>query len=274
MAAALHQARQRCSMKKFALAAMALVAATSTASGAISASEASRLAAAASVVQALHPTIPDEYWARARCAAVVPELKKAAFIIGGEYGKGVMSCRTEEAWGAPMFMQLAKGSWGFQAGAEQVDVVLLVMNEAGVQKLLMNKVTLGARAVSAPTRNCRPRSCRTRVRRDCSRGSTFRAVCSGPMTIRTKPSTGPAPHLRRFSPGGRFPRLPRQTRFSAPLPEPPRRPRIRRRPPPPDRHRAARPAHRRRRPRARPRRRLPTMTFECGLRPCSSYWIG
>jgi SH3 domain-containing YSC84-like protein 1 len=133
-------------MKKFALAAMVLVAATSTASGAISASEASRLAAAASVVQALRPTIPDEYWARARCAAVVPELKKAAFIIGGEYGKGVMSCRTEEAWGAPVFMQLAKGSWGFQAGAEQVDVVLLVMNEAGVQKLLMNKVTLGADA--------------------------------------------------------------------------------------------------------------------------------
>ncbi len=133
-------------MKKFAFAAMALVGATSTASGAISASEASRLAAAASVVQALRPTIPDEYWARARCAAVVPELKKAAFIIGGEYGKGVMSCRTEEAWGAPMFMQLAKGSWGFQAGAEQVDVVLLVMNEAGVQKLLMNKVTLGADA--------------------------------------------------------------------------------------------------------------------------------
>jgi len=133
-------------MKKFVFAAMALVAATSTASGAISASEASRLAAAAGVVQALRPTIPDEYWARARCAAVVPELKKAAFIIGGEYGKGVMSCRTEEAWGAPMFVRLAKGSWGFQAGAEQVDVVLLVMNEAGVQKLLMNKVTLGADA--------------------------------------------------------------------------------------------------------------------------------
>src|SRR5207247_503878 len=73
-------------------------------------------------------------------------LKKAAFIIGGEYGKGVMSCRTEEAWGAPMFMQLAKGSWGFQAGAEQVDVVLLVMNEQGVQKLLQNKVNLGADA--------------------------------------------------------------------------------------------------------------------------------
>jgi SH3 domain-containing YSC84-like protein 1 len=133
-------------MKKFAFAAMALVAATSSASGAISASEALRLTTAANVVQALRLTIPDEYWARARCAAVIPELKKAAFIFGGEYGKGVMSCRGEEAWGAPVFMQLAKGSWGFQAGAEQVDVVLLVMNEAGVQKLLRNKVTLGADA--------------------------------------------------------------------------------------------------------------------------------
>jgi SH3 domain-containing YSC84-like protein 1 len=133
-------------MKKFAFAAMVLVAATSSASGAISASDAMRLTTAAKIVQALRPTIPDEFWDRARCAAVVPELKKAAFIIGGEYGKGVMSCRSEEAWGAPVFMQLAKGSWGFQAGAEQLDVVLLVMNEAGVQKLLRNKVTLGADA--------------------------------------------------------------------------------------------------------------------------------
>jgi SH3 domain-containing YSC84-like protein 1 len=133
-------------MTKFAFAAMAVVAVTSNADGSVSAGEALRLAAAANVVQALRPTVPDEYWDRARCAAVIPELKKAAFIIGGEYGKGVMSCRTEEAWGAPVFMQLAKGSWGVQAGAEQVDLVLLVMNETGVQKLLANKVTLGADA--------------------------------------------------------------------------------------------------------------------------------
>ena len=60
-----------------------------------------------------------------------------------------MSCRTGEQWSAPVFMQLAKGSWGFQAGAEQVDVVLLVMNESGVQKLLKNKVNLGADASMA-----------------------------------------------------------------------------------------------------------------------------
>src|SRR6266581_4434089 len=133
-------------MTKSALAAMAVVASISSAAGAISAVEALRLANAATVVQAIRPTVPDDYWTRARCIAVIPDVKKAAFIIGGEYGKGVMSCRSKEAWGAPVFMQLAKGSWGFQAGAEQVDVVLLVMNEAGVQKLLMNKVTLGADA--------------------------------------------------------------------------------------------------------------------------------
>src|SRR6185436_6170153 len=69
-----------------------------------------------------------------------------AFIVGGEYGRGVMSCRAGDQWSAPVFMQLAKGSWGFQAGAEQADLVLLVMNESGVQKLLKNKVNLGADA--------------------------------------------------------------------------------------------------------------------------------
>src|SRR5437762_10841666 len=133
-------------MNKFAFAAMAVVATASSAAGAISAAEALRLANAANVVQAIRPTIPDDLWTRTRCAAVIPDVKKAAFIVGGEYGKGVMSCRNGESWGAPVFMQLAKGSWGFQAGAEQVDLVMLVMNESGVQKLLRNKVTLGADA--------------------------------------------------------------------------------------------------------------------------------
>jgi lipid-binding SYLF domain-containing protein len=108
--------------------------------------EAARLAEAAKVVQATRASIPQEDWDRARCVAVIPDLKKAAFIVGGEYGKGVMSCRAGERWTAPVFEQLAKGSWGFQAGAEQVDLVLLVMNESGVQKLLENKVTLGGDA--------------------------------------------------------------------------------------------------------------------------------
>jgi lipid-binding SYLF domain-containing protein len=114
--------------------------------GSALASEASRLAAAAGAVQEIRNEIAPEYWTGARCVVVIPELKKAAFIIGGEYGKGVMSCRAGDQWSAPVFMELAKGSWGFQAGAEQADLVLLVMNQSGVQKLLQNKVNLGADA--------------------------------------------------------------------------------------------------------------------------------
>ena len=112
----------------------------------ISSGEVSRLTEAAQTVRDIHTDIPQDYWNRARCIAVIPNLKKAAFMFGGEYGKGVMSCRVGEGWSAPVFMQLAKGSWGFQIGAEEVDVVLLMMNESGVQKLLQNKVTLGADA--------------------------------------------------------------------------------------------------------------------------------
>src|SRR3954447_15469325 len=129
-------------MKKL-ISAAAVVLATS--SGAL-ASETSRLAAAATALQEIRNDIPQDYWTRANGVLVVPDLKKAAFIFGGEYGKGVMSCRAGEQWSAPVFMQIAKGSWGFQAGAEQADLVLLVMNESGVQKLLKNKVNLGADA--------------------------------------------------------------------------------------------------------------------------------
>jgi SH3 domain-containing YSC84-like protein 1 len=113
---------------------------------AIGSSEAARLAAAAQVVNDVKTDIPQDIWTKSRCAVVMPDVKKAAFIFGGEYGKGILSCRSGERWSPPVFMQLAKGSWGFQAGAEEVDLVLLVMNEQGVQKLLQNKVTLGADA--------------------------------------------------------------------------------------------------------------------------------
>src|ERR1043165_3040815 len=133
-------------MLKYVVAGALLLVATGNASAAIGSSATARLAAAAQIVQEIRTDIPADIWSRARCVAVIPDLKKAAFIFGGEYGKGVMSCRSADGWSAPVFMQLAKGSWGFQAGAEEVDVVLLVMNEQGVQKLLQNKVSLGADA--------------------------------------------------------------------------------------------------------------------------------
>src|SRR5712671_6386817 len=133
-------------MKTFTCAAAAVLALAATASAEISSGEITRLSEAAQVLRETRESIPQPYWDQARCVAVIPDLKKAALIFGGEYGKGVMSCRTGDGWSAPVFLQLAKGSWGFQAGAEQIDVVMLVMNESGVQKLLKNKVNLGADA--------------------------------------------------------------------------------------------------------------------------------
>ena len=90
--------------------------------------------------------IPEGIWMKAECVVVIPSMKKAAFIFGGEFGSGVMSCKTRNRWSAPVFMQMAKGSAGFQIGAQSTDLVLVVMNRRGVEKLLSNKVTLGTDA--------------------------------------------------------------------------------------------------------------------------------
>jgi lipid-binding SYLF domain-containing protein len=91
--------------------------------------------------------IPESVWSKAHCVLVIPSLKKAAFIVGGESGSGVMSCRhSNGTWGAPIFMQLTKGSAGFQVGVQSTELVLFVMNESGADKLLRNKTTLGTDA--------------------------------------------------------------------------------------------------------------------------------
>jgi len=112
--------------------------------------EAKRIEDAATVLREIHAVpdkdIPQELWDKAECVVVVPSLKKAAFVFGGEYGKGLMSCRHAGAWSAPVFLQIQKGSWGLQIGAEAIDLVLLVMNDSGMSKLLQDKVTLGAEA--------------------------------------------------------------------------------------------------------------------------------
>jgi lipid-binding SYLF domain-containing protein len=136
-------------MKKLVATAVALLFATS-AFAALSSDEVKRLNESGAILASLRSApdnnIPEELWSRAHCVVVIPSLKKAAFVVGGEYGSGVMSCKRGTGWSAPVFMQLAKGSFGFQLGAEEIDLVLLVMNEGGVSKLLNNKVTLGADA--------------------------------------------------------------------------------------------------------------------------------
>jgi SH3 domain-containing YSC84-like protein 1 len=116
----------------------------------LSSSEAKRLSDATTVLREFKAApdkgVPENLWGRAECVAVIPNLKKAAFMIGGEYGKGVMSCRNGDTWSAPIFLELEKGSAGWQIGGEQVDLVLLMMNREGVEKLLKDKVNLGADA--------------------------------------------------------------------------------------------------------------------------------
>jgi SH3 domain-containing YSC84-like protein 1 len=123
---------------------------TAVQAGTISSKEAERIQSAAKTLREIHAVpdkdIPQQLWDNASCAIVVPNLKKAAFIVGGEFGKGLMSCRHNGTWSAPIFMELQKGSWGLQIGAQSIDLVLLVMNDKGIDKLLNNKVTLGADA--------------------------------------------------------------------------------------------------------------------------------
>jgi lipid-binding SYLF domain-containing protein len=129
---------------------VSLLAAAAAATAAPAKSETKRVANAARVIRELRAApdngIPDSIWDRARCVAVMPDVKKAAFVVGGEFGKGVVSCKTTNGWSAPVFLRLEKGSFGTQIGAESTDVVLLVMNEHGIERLLEEKVTLGADA--------------------------------------------------------------------------------------------------------------------------------
>jgi lipid-binding SYLF domain-containing protein len=121
---------------------------TLTATAKLSSDEVNRLNESATVLKELRTApdngIPQDLWSKTECVVVIPSLKKAAFLIGGEYGSGVMSCRNGNDWSSPVFMQLAKGSVGFQIGAQSTDLVLLVMNRRGMEKMLSDKVTLGA----------------------------------------------------------------------------------------------------------------------------------
>src|SRR5712675_847531 len=91
--------------------------------------------------------IPQDLLDKADCVVVFPSVLKAAFIVGGSYGRGAMSCRRGQdfrgSWGAPTMMALEGGSFGFQIGGEATDFVLLVMNERGASGILSSKVKLG-----------------------------------------------------------------------------------------------------------------------------------
>lgn len=94
--------------------------------------------------------IPQDLLDKARCVVVLPSVLKAAFVVGGSYGRGVMVCRTGNnfsgPWGAPAMYALEGGSFGFQIGGEATDFVILIMNDRGMDSLLHSKVKLGADA--------------------------------------------------------------------------------------------------------------------------------
>jgi lipid-binding SYLF domain-containing protein len=90
--------------------------------------------------------IPQDMLANAHCIVIVPSLKTAAFMVGGKYGKGYVSCRNKvgPGWSAPGTVRIEGGSVGFQIGGSTTDLIMLVMNERGADKLLSSKFTLGA----------------------------------------------------------------------------------------------------------------------------------
>jgi len=87
--------------------------------------------------------IPQDTLEKAHCAVIVPWMKKGAFIVGAQYGKGFVTCRSGAGWSAPAAIKMEGGSVGFQIGGSETDVVMLVMNERGAQKLMESQFTLG-----------------------------------------------------------------------------------------------------------------------------------
>jgi lipid-binding SYLF domain-containing protein len=114
--------------------------------------ETERLQAAREVLQEILATpdkgIPEDLLKKARCAVVVPGAKKGAFIVGGEYGKGFVTCRSAkgQGWSAPAAIRMEGGSVGFQIGGSENDIVLLVMNEKGADRLMSSQFKLGGDA--------------------------------------------------------------------------------------------------------------------------------
>jgi lipid-binding SYLF domain-containing protein len=107
-----------------------------------------RIEAAHAVLHELMATpdrgIPDSVAMHATCVAVIPSFKKAAFAVGAEYGQGVVTCRTGHGWSAPAFIQLTGASFGFQIGGQSTDLVLVAVTHDGAQRLLHDKLKLGA----------------------------------------------------------------------------------------------------------------------------------
>jgi lipid-binding SYLF domain-containing protein len=101
------------------------------------------------IMEAPDKAIPDSIMDGAKCIAIVPSMLKASFIFGANYGKGVATCRTDKGWSSPVFFKVEGGSFGFQAGGQASDLVLIIRTAEGMQHLLQSKFKLGADASAA-----------------------------------------------------------------------------------------------------------------------------
>jgi lipid-binding SYLF domain-containing protein len=141
-------------MKSFVVSALALVSIAASPLLAQSQSDLNeRLSSATRVVQEIMHVpdggIPDSIVSEATCIAVIPSVKKAAFIVGASYGQGVVTCRTKHGWSGPVFIRLAGASFGFQIGGQATDLVLVAVNQKGFEDLLHSKFKIGADASAA-----------------------------------------------------------------------------------------------------------------------------
>ena len=100
------------------------------------------------IMAASDSSIPMNIMEQATCVGVVPGLKKGAFLVGMQYGQGVVTCRTGHGWSAPVFIRMAGGSFGFQIGGQSTDLVLVAVNDRGFQDLLKNKFKIGGDAAA------------------------------------------------------------------------------------------------------------------------------
>ena len=158
-------------MKSLVAQALLLLLVSSAAIAADRGDEVKRLRRATEVFQEMMKTpdkgIPQDLLDKSECIAVVPGLKKGGLGLGGKYGKGLVMCRKRDrTWTAPSFITIEGGSAGFQIGFEQIDVVMLIMNREGMNKLIGDKFTIGADASAAAGPVGRQSAAQTNIRLD------------------------------------------------------------------------------------------------------------
>lgn len=138
-------------MRGLAIAASVIMATSAFAAGKANERLADSAAVFSEIMQTPDKGIPQDLLAKAQCVVIIPGLKKAAFVVGAEYGRGFAECRKPDGmgWGAPAAVRMEGGSVGFQLGGSDTDMVLLVMSRRGMEKLTEDKFTLGADAAAA-----------------------------------------------------------------------------------------------------------------------------